>query len=85
MMQAMESDEFEALEQRILRAVETVRKERALRQAAELKLVEFESTVAERLTRVESLEAEIAMLHKERDGVRQRVERLLRQLDELSI
>jgi hypothetical protein len=62
-------DEFQALEQKVLRAVEIVKREREARAAAEL-----EAT---------ALREQLLALSMERDSVRQRVEKMLSQMDEL--
>ena len=77
-------DEMSALEERILRAVDMVKKERALRVVAEQKLAELESSTHNAASRIPELEAEIDKLRQERSLVRQRIERLLKHLDGLS-
>jgi chromosome segregation ATPase len=62
-------DEFQALEQKVLRAVEIVKREREARAAAEAE--------------VAALREQLAALSQERDSVRQRVEKMLAQMDEL--
>lgn len=92
-------DEFSALEERVLRAVDLVKRERAARANAEAKAAHFESQVAqaeERATHfeaqlreqgplVEEQQKELTALRAERDHVRVRVERLLSQLDALEL
>jgi hypothetical protein len=63
-----ESDYFRALEERVLRTVELLKTEREKRAAAE--------------TSAARLDQEIKGLKEERDAVRQRIERLLAQLDQ---
>lgn len=63
-----ENDYFRALEERVLRAVELLKSERERRASAEAE--------------VARLGKELSGLHGERDAIRQRVERLLKQLDE---
>ncbi len=75
---AMSADDFSALEERVLRAVALVKRERQARIAAEEHAARFEA-------RLEQMEGEVAALRAERDAVRQRVERLLSQLDALEI
>lgn len=76
-------DEFQALEQKVLRAVEIVKSEREARAAAEAEVaalreqLEFQNLVA---TEAQSA---VTNLNKERDQVRQRVEKMLQQMDEL--
>ncbi|HZD46570.1 MAG TPA: hypothetical protein VE109_10850 [Acidobacteriaceae bacterium] len=83
--------DFQALEERVLRAVELLKAEREAHASATAKVEELErhsaelerqlSTRAEQSTRLES---EIGQLQQERDHVRGRVERLLKHLDEFS-
>ena len=96
---ALSVDEFGALEERVLRAVNLVKRERVARLEAEEHARQAEAKLAvhaeqlnqhteqliEQLTHVEQLEGEVKTLRSERDHVRQRVERLLSQLDELEI
>ncbi len=88
-MQAPESpiaeDDFLALEERILRAVEMVKTERAARIAAEAKLAEFHESLEAHTNELLRAEALIETLRSERDLVRTRIERLLGQLDELAV
>jgi flagellar biosynthesis chaperone FliJ len=87
-------DEFQALEQKVLRAVEIVRREREARAAAEAEVASLREQLAEQakgaesqlhaaLHEKESAEDQIAALNQERDSVRQRVEKMLQQMDEL--
>jgi hypothetical protein len=87
---ALSADEFSALEERILRAVNLVKRERLARAAAEERatLAEARATEQSQFTEnqkreAESLVKELDALRAERDQVRQRVERLLSQLDAL--
>jgi len=83
--------DFQALEERVLRAVELLKAEREAHAAATAKVEELErhsaelerqlSTRAEQSTRLES---EVSQLQQERDHVRGRVERLLKHLDEFT-
>ena len=81
----MSADDFSALEERILRAVEMVKRERQARVAAEERAAQAESQLHEQAPRMEQLEKELRALQGERDHVRQRVERLLAQLDALEL
>jgi hypothetical protein len=73
-------DEFQALEQKVLRAVEVVKRERAAR-------AEAEAEVASLRTQLEAqtalIEEQMSAANKERETVRSRVEGMLRQMDEL--
>lgn len=91
------ADEFQALEQRVLRAVEVVRREREARSAAEAELSRLKQRVSEQAAEIERMERdhaeqrlaaeaaqnELATLSDERTEVRQRIERMLHQMDEL--
>lgn len=90
-------DEFQALEQRVLRAVEVVRREREARSAVEGELARLKQRVAEQAAEIDRLErdhteqrlaaeaahTELATLNDERAEVRQRIERMLHQMDDL--
>ena len=82
---ALSVDEFSSLEDRILRAVNLVKRERLARATAEERAAQAEAKVAEQSPLVEQLEKEVSALRAERDHVKQRVERLLAQLDSLEL
>lgn len=82
---ALSAEDFSALEERILRAVNLVKLERLARAAAEERLAVIESKLGEQAQLAEQMQKELDALRSERDKVRQRVERLLRQLDALEI
>jgi uncharacterized coiled-coil protein SlyX len=96
---AVSADDFSALEERVLRAVEMLKHERQARAAAEVRVAEaeergkqaearlepVETQLREQLAIVERLQSEISNLRAERDTVRHRVDRLLGQLDALEI
>ena len=76
-------DEFQALEQKVLRAVEIVKKEREARAAAEAEIASLREELATYKQNTRIVEAELNTLTKERDQVRVRVEKMLQQIDEL--
>jgi chromosome segregation ATPase len=83
--------DFQALEERVLRAVELLKAEREAHAAATVKVEELERHSAElerqltnRAEQSSRLESEIGQLQQERDHVRGRVERLLKHLDEFT-
>jgi hypothetical protein len=96
---AVSADDFSALEERVLRAVEMLKHERQARAAAEVRIAEAEElarTSVERLLPlqtqldqqtplIDQLQNEIFSLRAERDTVKHRVDRLLGQLDSLEI
>jgi FtsZ-binding cell division protein ZapB len=81
----MSANDFSALEDRILRAVEVVRRERHARIAAEERATRAEAQLREQSPQLEQLEKDLNALRAERDHVRERVERLLGQLDALEL
>ncbi|MGP8270145.1 MAG: hypothetical protein ACLQLH_08770 [Terracidiphilus sp.] len=82
---AVSGDEFSALEERILRTVNLVKQERLGRVDAEERVAQLEAQLREHAPLVEQLQKEVKALSAERDHVRQRVERLLWQLDALEL
>ena len=82
---ALSVDDFSALEERILRAVNLVKRERLARAAAEERAEVAEGHMRDQSPLGEELQAEVSALRAERDQVRQRVDRLLAQLDALEL
>jgi hypothetical protein len=103
---AVSVDDFSALEDRIRRAVEVVKREREARVLAEehasrlegilkdaevrgaeheARAAQAEAQVHEQSAGSEHLKSELSALRAERDQVRERVERLLKQLDALEL
>ena len=82
---ALSVDDFSALEERILRAVNLVKREGLARAAAEERATLAEAQLGETAPLLEHLQKELNALRAERDQVRQRVERLLEQLDSLEL
>lgn len=85
------SADFQALEERVLRAVELLKAEREAHAAANARIADLErhSTeldrqLASRADEATRFESEIHHLQQERDQVRGRVERLLKHLDEFT-
>jgi len=77
------ADEFQALEQKVLRAVEIVKREREARAAAEAEVASLREELATYKQNARTVEAELTTLNKEREAVRVRVEKMLQQIDEL--
>jgi septal ring factor EnvC (AmiA/AmiB activator) len=82
---ALSVDDFSALEERILRAVELVKRERLSRAAAEERATKAEAELQQQAPLIDQLQKELNALQSEREQVRQRVERLLSQLDALEL
>jgi FtsZ-binding cell division protein ZapB len=81
----MSADDFSALEERIMRAVEMVKRERLARAEAEKRADAADARLREAAPLTENLQKEVSALRGEREQVRQRVERLLSQLDALEL
>lgn len=82
---ALSSADFSALEERVARAVKLVKTEREARAAAERRAEGLDTQLSEQLVLAKSLQEEVRALNAERDQVRQRVEKLLSQLDSLEL
>lgn len=82
---ALSADDFSALEERVVRAVELVKRERQARLVAEERAAKAEGQFAEHAPALAHMKDEVRTLRRERDHVRQRIERLLTQLDSLEL
>jgi hypothetical protein len=87
-------DEFQALEQKVLRAVEIVKREREARAAADTEIATLREQLAAQAKASQSqleatlrekaaAESQVATLNQDREAVRLRVEKMLQQMDEL--
>ena len=81
------NEEFQALEQKVLRAIEIVKSEREARATAEAEVAalraQIEALTAAQGEALTAAQAQLNTLNQERDAVRQRVEKMLQQMDEL--
>ena len=80
---AISADEFQALEQKVLRAVEIVRREREARAAAEAEVASLREQLESLKHASNDAQTQITTLNQERTTVRLRVEKMLQQMDEL--
>jgi len=78
------TDEFRALEEKVMLAVQTIRSERDARLVAEAEANGLRAQLQAHMSRTMANDLELSRLREERDGIRQRVEKMLRQLDELN-
>jgi len=78
------ADDFNALEQRVLRTVELLKKEREARATAEQNASTLQQLLDEQSAHLNQAQEQVRAFEQERETVRQRVERLLHQLDEIS-
>ncbi len=79
----MAADYFQELEERVLRTVQLLKGERELRFSVEQHASRLSARVEEQAAQVAQLEEQLGNLQREREAVRQRIERLLKQIDEL--
>jgi uncharacterized protein YeaC (DUF1315 family) len=77
-------DDFSALEERVVRAVELVKRERGARVEAEQKAAHLQSLMDTQSSLLEQAKEQLRTLEREREQVRLRVERLLKQIDEIA-
>ena len=81
------ADEFQALEQKVVLAVEIVKREREARATAEAEVAalraQLDAQTASQGEALSTAQAQLSTLNQERDAVRQRVEKMLQQMDEL--
>lgn len=78
------NDAFQKLEDKVLRVAEILKKTREENRALEEELKEHKSGTKEDSKRVTALEKENESLRRERDEVRARVEKIIRQIDVLT-
>ena len=76
-------DEFQALEQRVLRTVELIRKERELRATAEQEISALKELLDHASSENTELTNQVAALRDERSQVKSRVDAMLQQMDEI--
>jgi len=76
-------DEFQALEQRVMRTVELIRSEREARATAESEVTALKELLDHASSENTSLITELSNLKSEREHVKSRVDAMLKQLDDL--
>lgn len=76
-------DEFQALEQRVLRTVELIRKERELRVTAEQEIVALKELLDHASNENTELSNQVLSLREERSQVKNRVDAMLQQMDDI--
>jgi flagellar motility protein MotE (MotC chaperone) len=75
------ADDFQALEEKVYRTIEMYKAAREARTASERELQRVRAQLDERDEEIESLRREAVQLRKDREEVRGRVEKMLRQID----
>src|SRR5512140_3431452 len=78
------SDDFVSLEEKVYKTIELLKSAREAKAAAERDAARVREQLELREEEVDSLKGEMIALRKEREEVRTRVEKMLRQIDELT-
>lgn len=76
--------DFESLEQKVYRAIESLKAARAAKEAAERDVARVRQQMADRADELGSLRHEMVVLRREREEIRGRVEKLLKQIEALT-
>ena len=82
-MERVSPDDFPALEEKIYKAIELLKTAKAGRAAAERDVQRLRGQLEEREEELHELRAAVVSLRKEREEVRGRVEKMLKQIDAL--
>src|SRR5581483_12293250 len=78
------ADDFQALEEKIYRTIEQLKAAKEARAAAERTIERLRQQVSERDEQIQSMRNDVVSLRKEREEVRTRVEKMLKQIDTLT-
>jgi len=77
-------DDFHSLEEKIYRTIELLKSAREAKVAAERDVTRLREQLEMRNEEIDSMRTDMISLRKEREEVRARVEKMLRQIDELT-
>jgi chromosome segregation ATPase len=78
------ADDFHALEEKVFRTIELLKSARDAKASAERDAARLRQQLEDREEQFESLRSEVVGLRKEREEVRTRVEKMLKQIDALT-
>jgi len=78
------ADDFHALEEKIYRTIEMLKEAREAKSAAERAAARLREQVDGRDDQTQALRAEVVSLRKEREEVRTRIEKMLKQIEALT-
>jgi hypothetical protein len=78
------ADDFQALEEKVYRTIELLKSAREGKAAAERDGVRLREQLDAREEEVETLKRELLKLRKDREEVRSRVERMMRQIEDVA-
>ena len=76
-------DQFERLEEKLLRAIELFKRTQSEKRALELELEKLKAEGKERTQSASATEKELILLRREREDIRSRIEKLLQRTDAL--
>jgi chromosome segregation ATPase len=79
-----DSDSLQKLEEKLIRALELFRQTQAEKRALLQEIEKLRTDSKERWKRAEALERELLAVRREREDIRARIERLMRQIDVLT-
>jgi chromosome segregation ATPase len=79
------ADEFQALEEKVYKTIELLKSAREGKAIAERDLSRLREQLEDREEEVETMRQQIVSLRREREDVRGRVEKMLKQIDALSV
>ena len=81
---ALPADDFHALEEKIYRTIELLKQARQAKDLAERTAARLREQLDSRDEQTQSLRAEVVTLRRERQEIRTRVEKMLKQIDSLT-
>ncbi len=79
------NSDFQSLEEKILRTIELLKVAREAKATAERAAVRLREQLNERDEEVDAMRAEVVALRREREEVRTRVEKMLGQIESLTV
>ena len=83
-LEHVSADDFHALEEKVFRTIELLKSARDAKAAAERDTARLRQQLEDREEQFESLRSEVVTLRKEREEVRTRIEKMLKQIDALT-
>ena len=78
------ADDFHALEEKIYKTIELLKSAREAKNIAERDAARFREQLEEREEQIEVLKGQVVSLRREREEVRGRVEKILKQIDSIT-
>ena len=78
------ADDFHALEEKIYKTIELLKSAREAKAVAEREAARFREQLEEREEQIETLKGQVVALRREREEVRGRVEKIVKQIDSMT-